>query len=49
MEQWIYARLYESAMEIMDNAQGGRGIRHPKFKGFRVDKDPRDCTIDQLK
>jgi len=37
------------AMEIMDNAQGGRGIRHSKFKGFRVDKDPRDCTIEQLK
>ena len=37
------------AMEIMDNAQGGRGIRHPKFKGFRVDKNPKECTIDQLK
>lgn len=37
------------AMEIMDNAQGGRGIRHPKLKQFRKDKDPKECTIDQLK
>lgn len=37
------------AMEIMDNAQGGRGIRHPKLKQFRTDKNIKDCTIDQLK
>ena len=37
------------AMEIMDNAQGGRGIRHPKLKQFRKDKDPKECIIDQLK
>lgn len=37
------------AMEIMDNAQGGRGIRHPKLKQFRTDKNPKECTIDQLK
>lgn len=36
------------AMEIMDNAQGGKGIRHPKFLGVRNDKDPRDCTYDQI-
>ena len=37
------------AMEVMDNAQGGRGIRHPKLKQIRTDKNPKECTIDQLK
>ena len=37
------------AMEVMDNAQGGRGIRHPKLKQIRTDKEPKECTIDQLK
>lgn len=37
------------AMEVMDNAQGGRGIRHPKLKQFREDKVSTDCTIEQLK
>lgn len=36
------------AMEIMDNAQGGRGIRHPKLIRVRDDKDPKDCTYDQI-
>ena len=37
------------AMEIMDNAQGGKGIRHPKLKQFRTDKSSEDCMINQLK
>lgn len=37
------------AMEVMDNAQGGRGIRHPKLKQLRTDKNPKECLIDQLK
>jgi hypothetical protein len=23
-------------------------LRHPFFKGFRDDKDPKDCTIDTI-
>lgn len=37
-----------AAMEVMSNLQGGHGIRHPKFKCFRPDKDPKDCTYGQL-
>ena len=37
-----------SVMEIMDNDDGGRGLRHPKLKGTRTDKNPKDCTYDQL-
>lgn len=32
-------------MEIMDTG----GIRHPKFLGWRDDKEEYECTIDQLK
>ena len=48
-KEYIGAVAEIIAMEIMDNAQGGRGIRHPKLKQFRKDKDPKECTIDQLK
>ena len=37
-----------SVMEIMENEDGGRGLRHPKLKCVREDKDPKDCTYDQL-
>lgn len=37
-----------SVMEIMDNDDGGRGLRHPKLKSIRSDKPPKDCTYDQL-
>ena len=37
-----------AAMEIMDNAQGGRGLRHPKLVRFRDDKDPHDCEYKQI-
>lgn len=38
-----------SVMEIMDNEDGGRGLRHPKLVSIREDKDSKECTIDQLK
>lgn len=37
------------AMEIMDNVQGGRGIRHPRLLSIRTDKKPKECMINQLK
>lgn len=38
-----------SCMEIMDNQQGGKGLRHPKLISIRNDKDPRDCRMEQIK
>ena len=37
-----------SCMEIMDNAQGGKGLRHPKAINFNRDKDPRECIMEQI-
>lgn len=37
-----------SAMEIMSNAQGGVGFRHPKLCGFRQDKQSRECILAQI-
>ena len=37
-----------TAMEIMNNAQGGKGLRHPKLVSMRSDKTPEECTIDQI-
>ena len=37
-----------TAMEIMDNAQGGKGLRHPKLVSMRSDKAPEECTMDQI-
>ena len=37
-----------TAMEIMDNESGGRGLRHPKLKNFRQDKNPKECSISQI-
>jgi len=37
-----------TAMEIMDNEKGGKGIRHPKFVRFRDDKEPKDCTYESV-
>ena len=38
-----------AAMEIMDNAQCGRGIRHPKLVQIRDDKKPKECVYEQIK
>ena len=37
-----------AAMEIMDNAQGGRGLRHPKLVRVREDKAAEDCNYEQI-
>ena len=37
-----------TAMEIMDNAQGGKGLRHPKLVSFRDDIEPTDCTWEKI-
>lgn len=37
-----------TAMEIMDNAQGGKGLRHPKLVDFRSDIEPTDCTWEKI-
>lgn len=37
-----------SVMEIMDNEDGGRGLRHPKLKQTRSDKNPKDCEYSQI-
>lgn len=37
-----------TAMEIMDNDKGGKGLRHPKFVQFRDDIDPKDCTWEKV-
>lgn len=38
-----------SCMEISEDKNGNKGFRHPRLISWRTDKDPRDCTIDQLK
>ena len=37
-----------TAMEIMDNAQGGHGLRHPKFCNWRPDLTKGDCTWEKI-
>ena len=37
------------AMEISENAQGGWGFRHPRLIDYRNDKEPKDCTVEQVK
>lgn len=37
-----------SAMEIMTNQDGGYGLRHPKFIGWRDDVDKSDCTWERI-
>lgn len=34
-----------SCMEIHDTG----GLRHPRFLGWRMDKSPKDCTIEQIR
>ena len=38
-----------SCMEITTNQDGGWGFRHPRLIGYRNDKTPQECTIDQIK
>ena len=38
-----------SCMEISENQQGGKGFRHPRLINIRIDKNAKDCTIDQIK
>ena len=37
-----------SAMEISDNEQGGKGLRHPKLINIRTDKPARECTWESI-
>ena len=37
-----------TCMEIMDNAQGGKGLRHPKAVAFLRDKEPKECSLAQI-
>lgn len=38
-----------SCMEISEDKNGNKGFRHPRLISWRTDKDPKECTIDQLK
>lgn len=37
-----------SCMEIMDNQDGGQGLRHPKLISIRDDVDAQDCTWERI-
>ena len=37
-----------SCMEISEDKDGKKGFRHPKFIALRDDKNPEDCTMDQI-
>lgn len=37
-----------SCMEISEDKNGNKGFRHPKCIRYRNDKDPKECTIDQI-
>ena len=37
-----------SCMEIMDNEQGGKGLRHPKLINIRKDKDKTECLWEEI-
>ena len=37
-----------TAMEIMDNAQGGKGLRHPKLVRFRDDITSKECIWEKI-
>ena len=38
-----------TAMEISEDKTGKKGFRHPKLKNVRDDKDPKDCTMEQIR
>ena len=37
-----------SCMEIMENDDGSKGLRHPKLISVRNDIDPKDCTWEKI-
>lgn len=37
-----------TAMEIMENKDGSKGIRHPKLIRFRPDKNKQDCKFEDI-
>ena len=37
-----------AAMEISENQDGGKGLRHPKLIQVRNDIDPADCTYERI-
>ena len=37
-----------SCMEIMDNEQGGKGLRHTKLINIRKDKDKTECLWEEI-
>lgn len=50
-ENWknYVGRVVEvSCMEIMDNEQGGKGLRHPKLLSIREDVEPKECTWERI-
>ena len=37
-----------AAMEISENQEGGKGLRHPKLISIRDDIDPKECTYERI-
>ena len=37
-----------AAMEVSENQEGGKGLRHPKLIDIRSDIDPADCTYERI-
>lgn len=37
-----------SCMEFSENAEGGRGFRHPRLISYRTDVEPQDCTYERV-
>lgn len=37
-----------SCMEISEDKDGNKGFRHPRALNFMRDKNPKECTIDQI-
>lgn len=44
-KEYINKVIEVSCMQILDTG----GLRHPRAVGFREDKNPKDCTIEQIK
>ena len=44
-KDYIGAIAEISCMEIHDTG----GLRHPRFLGWRMDKNPKDCTMEQIR
>lgn len=38
-----------SCMEISEDKEGNKGFRHPRAINFMRDKNPKDCTMEQIK